>query len=50
MKNAMYPLYHCKKCGCFFKDKEGKQKDSLYGQQSAVIGIVCHECQKKEQA
>ena len=44
-----YPLYHCKKCGYFFKKAEGKfVEEGLRGQQSAVIPFVCPECKEKE--
>lgn len=35
----LYPLYYCKNCGRFFKDREGTQEDLLRGQQSSVNNI-----------
>jgi len=48
MKRKRYPMYHCKECGCFFKDAAGMQREGLSGQQTTVTTIVCAACKKKD--
>jgi len=45
-----YPLYHCQKCGWFFKDARGTQKEGLSGQQSEVVPIVCEGCRRQAES
>lgn len=49
MIKGLYPLYHCQKCGRFFKRiGDGFVEEGLSGQQSDVVPFICPECEEED--